>query len=426
MPLLLWFACRRPQLALSAGWLGMALSLGAPLLGQDLQLGLERLTPRPLQINPPTGSLRLDAAASQAPALRFGWDLWHLAPHQVLELGAGYRWASERQLTFANSVGAAGDVQARLQIGTQYSLGALYRYEQPWQLPLELGIGLEERRERMVLSDSGLSSFGSLDRPWLRTVLRHRFGADGTGPFVALEWALPLHPAPTPSGVNYLLDLDHLGSSPNPGTAALAHAPSYGLTLAIGYRFGGRPRPVPEVVSSPVMIETVEPPERELAPVAVALPMPLEPVPLPEVAPPPVPAVIVLDEAALHFALDRADLPPQGLVVLRAWASRIKAMEQAPRLSLLGNSDSTGTLSHNLRLSLARAQAVAAALRGAGVAVDRVTGMGPEQPVASNDSVAGRARNRRVEIHLDGLAKTGVIASEPVPETTPHHPLPKK
>lgn len=413
----------------------MVLFACAPLLGQELQVGLDRQAPRALQINPPGGYLRLDSRASTAPAFRLGWDVWRPREQQALELTAGLRLPSERQLTFANSVGASGDVQARLKLDTQVAVGALYRFEHPFDLPLEAGLGLEARRERLVMKDGALTSAGSLNRPWFRAVMRHRFEMKAFGPFVALEWARPLTSAPTPSGVNYLLDLDHLGSSPNPGTAATAHAPTYSLTLAVGYRFGCRRPTVPVAAASPVPGPPEALPVSTSAEALTKLPAPAieEPTPAPARLEPPVqpetptqPIVIVLDEAALHFALDHAEIPTQGLTLLRAWAAQLKGTAQGPVLTVLGHSDATGRRAHNLRLSRSRAQAVAAVLRGEGLVVGRVEGLGSDQPIASNETLEGRARNRRVEIHIEGVQSSGSAFSDLVPESPTPHNFPKK
>ena len=67
-----------------------------------------------------------------------------------------------------------------------------------------------------------------------------------------------------------------------------------------------------------------------------------------------------------------------------------------------GHTDSTGSLAHNQALSERRAASVANFLAEQGIEQRRVSsmGFGPNQPVASNASEAGRAQNRRVEIAI--------------------------
>lgn len=80
----------------------------------------------------------------------------------------------------------------------------------------------------------------------------------------------------------------------------------------------------------------------------------------------------------------------------------LAAMRADPglRIRVEGHTDSAGGADGNQRLSQRRAQAVADWLTGRGVAASRVeaVGMGEDRPVASNDTAAGRERNRRVEI----------------------------
>ncbi|MBX2799378.1 MAG: OmpA family protein [Myxococcales bacterium] len=76
-----------------------------------------------------------------------------------------------------------------------------------------------------------------------------------------------------------------------------------------------------------------------------------------------------------------------------------------PRLTLVqveGHTDSDGGDSYNLRLSQARALAVVEFLVGAGVSQSRVQakGFGESLPIASNDTTAGKAQNRRVEFTI--------------------------
>jgi outer membrane protein OmpA-like peptidoglycan-associated protein len=74
------------------------------------------------------------------------------------------------------------------------------------------------------------------------------------------------------------------------------------------------------------------------------------------------------------------------------------------KLQLEGHTDSIGTDEINQKLSEQRANAVRDFLIAQGVAAANVTarGFGKTQPVASNDTAAGRQQNRRVEMIVSG------------------------
>jgi outer membrane protein OmpA-like peptidoglycan-associated protein len=76
------------------------------------------------------------------------------------------------------------------------------------------------------------------------------------------------------------------------------------------------------------------------------------------------------------------------------------------KLQLEGHTDSVGTDDYNLKLSQNRADAVRDFLGEQGVAAANVTsiGLGKADPVASNDTAAGRQQNRRVELVVSGEA----------------------
>jgi outer membrane protein OmpA-like peptidoglycan-associated protein len=74
------------------------------------------------------------------------------------------------------------------------------------------------------------------------------------------------------------------------------------------------------------------------------------------------------------------------------------------RLEVDGYTDSVGTDSYNMKLSEQRAGEVRGYLTGQGIASENVAalGFGKENPVASNDTAAGRQQNRRVELVVSG------------------------
>ncbi len=67
---------------------------------------------------------------------------------------------------------------------------------------------------------------------------------------------------------------------------------------------------------------------------------------------------------------------------------------------VVGHTDNTGPADYNLNLSKRRADSVASILITDGVAASRIqtVGIGEDQPIATNRTAAGRAKNRRVEI----------------------------
>jgi outer membrane protein OmpA-like peptidoglycan-associated protein/Tfp pilus assembly protein PilF len=76
----------------------------------------------------------------------------------------------------------------------------------------------------------------------------------------------------------------------------------------------------------------------------------------------------------------------------------------AVKIRITGHTDNVGSKAYNLELSQNRARAVAAYLLGEGVPTNRVThhGTGADEPVAPNDTDAGRAQNRRTELLIVG------------------------
>ena len=102
----------------------------------------------------------------------------------------------------------------------------------------------------------------------------------------------------------------------------------------------------------------------------------------------------------IYFDVDRATLNPQSNRALTTIARLLQRQPQW-RLSIEGHTDGNGTDAYNLDLSARRARAVTDALvREHSIASERLTpaGFGERRPVDTNDTIAGRARNRRVEL----------------------------
>ncbi|RUO39467.1 hypothetical protein CWE22_09205 [Pseudidiomarina aestuarii] len=81
-----------------------------------------------------------------------------------------------------------------------------------------------------------------------------------------------------------------------------------------------------------------------------------------------------------------------------------KVLQRYEKTTLVieGHTDSTGSAEYNQRLSENRALAVRNQLNGNGVDSRRLTtlGFGESQPIASNETAAGRTQNRRVELRI--------------------------
>jgi type VI secretion system protein ImpK len=111
--------------------------------------------------------------------------------------------------------------------------------------------------------------------------------------------------------------------------------------------------------------------------------------------------VLVVFSGDGMFAQGKAELDADSLATIRKVGQVLRTVPQT--VQVWGHTDNQpdpdpGGI--NRRLSLARAQAVAGELARQGFPVERLIaeGKGGDMPVASNDTEAGRAKNRRVEI----------------------------
>lgn len=104
------------------------------------------------------------------------------------------------------------------------------------------------------------------------------------------------------------------------------------------------------------------------------------------------------------FATNSSDISSNFYAVLDSVAIVLNEFEKT-YVDVIGHTDSTGPADFNQALSVRRAQSVADYLMSREVIPERlvVTGRGPSQPIASNDTPEGRALNRRVEIVLTPL-----------------------
>ncbi|MDM4769137.1 OmpA family protein [Solimonas sp. SE-A11] len=111
----------------------------------------------------------------------------------------------------------------------------------------------------------------------------------------------------------------------------------------------------------------------------------------------------VLTLTGVVFDFNKATLTPDARKILDDVAKKIVAYKKIP-MELAGHTDSIGSDEYNLKLSDLRANSVKEYLIEQGVAGDGLTakGYGESQPVAPNDTDAGRQLNRRTELRIEG------------------------
>jgi outer membrane protein OmpA-like peptidoglycan-associated protein len=128
--------------------------------------------------------------------------------------------------------------------------------------------------------------------------------------------------------------------------------------------------------------------------------------------------------ADVLFQVDKSTLTAAASRSIAAAVQDLRRSAPGP-LTITGHTDNTGTAAHNQPLSEARARTVANALQAALPDAEwptTVSGKGETQPIASNQTVAGRQLNRRVTISYRATAPVTPGSSGPnivVPATMP-------
>ena len=149
------------------------------------------------------------------------------------------------------------------------------------------------------------------------------------------------------------------------------------------------------------------PPPPPPAPMAAAAPPPAAPAPAPAPAPvaaAPRPAAQKVTYAAdTFFDFDKYDIKPEGKAKLDDLVAKTKGIALEVIIAV-GHTDNIGTVEYNQRLSERRANAVKDYLVSKGIEKNRVytEGKGLKNPIASNSTAEGRAKNRRTEIEVVG------------------------
>lgn len=108
-----------------------------------------------------------------------------------------------------------------------------------------------------------------------------------------------------------------------------------------------------------------------------------------------------LANRTIEFETGSATLAPEGRAILDQMAAVLVKIPNKS-VEIIGHTDNSGSRASNIALSQARADAVKGYLVTKGVAPRSMAtmGVGPDQPIASNATEDGRARNRRIEFRV--------------------------
>jgi len=115
----------------------------------------------------------------------------------------------------------------------------------------------------------------------------------------------------------------------------------------------------------------------------------------------------------VFFATDKDIILPQSNAVLEAVANALRAVPTIKKLAIEGHTDNQGKFAYNMDLSDRRAKSVMRDLIKRGIDAGRLEarGYGPTRPIKTNNTVEGRAANRRVEFHIVDGGGTAVQAN---------------
>ena len=115
---------------------------------------------------------------------------------------------------------------------------------------------------------------------------------------------------------------------------------------------------------------------------------------------------VVINLPDILFEFDRANLTPEAHRTIGEISDVLRDVRHR-NLSVEGHTDSVGTVRYNKQLSLRRAESVVREISRNGVPNEqmRVEGFGEGAPIATNNSEAGRARNRRVEVIIENASE---------------------
>ncbi|WP_201063469.1 MULTISPECIES: OmpA family protein [Thiorhodovibrio] len=111
-----------------------------------------------------------------------------------------------------------------------------------------------------------------------------------------------------------------------------------------------------------------------------------------------------------EFDFNSAVIKPEMADALNGVARAVRESGGDEMLTIVGHTDGVGSQDYNYELGLQRAESTKNYLASVGIPVSRMVtrSAGKLEPIATNDTDAGRARNRRIEIRTQVYAGPGV------------------
>lgn len=189
---------------------------------------------------------------------------------------------------------------------------------------------------------------------------------------------------------------------------------SHSATFGLRYRFGTVPRRIASnerrtrpvrVVRQPAV--SAAPAKQVVQPATIVTPVAVAPRPVAQAKA----AGSLRRTYVVFFATDSAVLNRDARAIVLEATERAK-QDQTKVIDLTGHADTTGSKTHNQRLSVRRAESAAAMLRSGGVAARlRIFGKGETDLLVPTADNVNEPRNRRVEIVLRGV-DDGLVVSQ--------------
>jgi len=312
---------------------------------------------------------------------------WDLQPFFTLK--SGYQWAQDDAYMQSDPSGGLWGISGGLQFSPEWSWDLGYRYQSNWANSTDVEveswwIDSAIRYDWYLRND--LSLYGRVGAAYwdLEKSQSNRFTQTGSGtsPFAEVGLSYRFN-----DNINLSAGYEYADSI---GSSETGRYNSHGLIFALSYQFGQIPQTAEKVVEEK-FIPQVSP----IEPVK-----PTQPEPAIEVA-----EVYTFSEITLgkdySFESDSAYVGTAFEPALQTIASTLVSFPQASVI-IVGHADATGTEAYNQELSERRASAVAAELLQLGVTREqmKLSGKGELEPVASNITAEGRAKNRRVEVTI--------------------------